>query len=178
VFFGTCIAILLDMAEDHVVLDAFAEARRSWDELISLQPDILAGSGHLETGTIAELTRRVEAHQAAIDSLVDALETQRPASSTITSTMGISNRVPAEQEAAERKAHPPIDGASPPPEDAAGRVGDEPLVETPNRHTSHKAGSRSIAQKEAGSRYPDRSTPSSQKVDGAFGREPKGADAG
>jgi hypothetical protein len=38
--------------------------------------------------------------------------------------------------------------------------------------TSHKAGSRSIAQKEAGARYPDRSMQASRKVDGAFGKEP------
>ena len=43
-----------------------------------------------------------------------------------------------------------------------------------NRHTSHKAGSRSIAQKEAGSRHPDTSMPATRKVPGAFGKEPKG----
>jgi hypothetical protein len=59
-------------------------------------------------------------------------------------------------------------------EDAARRVGEQPLTDTRDRHISHKAGSRSIAQKEAESRYPDRSMPASRKVDGAFGREPKG----
>ena len=39
---------------------------------------------------------------------------------------------------------------------------------------SHKAGGRSIAQKEAESRYPDRPMAASRKVDGTFGREPKG----
>jgi hypothetical protein len=63
--------------------------------------------------------------------------------------------------------------SSPPPEDAAGRVGEQPLEDLRDRHTSHKAGSRSIAQKEAGSRYPDRSMPASRKVEGAFGREPE-----
>ena len=90
-----------------------------------------------------------------------------------TKRTGISNRESAEQEAEERQEHPPLDTGSPAPEDAAGRVGEQPLGDTSDRHTSHKAGSRSIAQKEAESRYPDRSTPSSRKVPGAFGREPK-----
>jgi hypothetical protein len=47
------------------------------------------------------------------------------------------------------------------------------MAEVPNRHTSHKAGSRSIAQKEERARYPDRSMPQTRKVSGAFGREPK-----
>jgi len=86
---------------------------------------------------------------------------------------GISNRETAADEGRERQEHPPLDPSSPPPEDAAGRVGEEPLDDNRDRHTSHKAGSRSIAQKEAGSRYPDRSMPASRKVDGAFGKEPE-----
>jgi hypothetical protein len=86
---------------------------------------------------------------------------------------GISNRETPEQEEQERRAHPPIDSASPPPQDAAGRVGEEPMAEVPNRHTSHKAGSRSIAIKEDRTRYPDRSMPATRKVSGAFGREPQ-----
>jgi hypothetical protein len=84
---------------------------------------------------------------------------------------GISNRESAAEERTERAEHPPVDTSSPPPEDAAGRVGEEPLDDL-NRQTSHKAGSRSIAQKEAEARYPDRSMPPSRKVDGAFGKEP------
>jgi hypothetical protein len=92
---------------------------------------------------------------------------------------GISNRESASEENAERAAHPPVSGGSPPPEDAAGRVGEEPLVNDGERQTSHKAGSRSIAQKEAESRYADRSMPASRKVEGAFGKEPddKGTDS-
>ena len=85
---------------------------------------------------------------------------------------GISNREPADAEAQERQEHPPVDTSSPAPEDAAGRVGEQPLEDLRDRHTSHKAGSRSIAQKESESRYPDRSMPASRKVPGAFGREP------
>jgi hypothetical protein len=86
---------------------------------------------------------------------------------------GISNRESAQDEAVERREHPPVDTASPAPQDAAGRVGEEPLTDARDRHTSHKAGSRSIAQKEAESKYSDRSMPASRKVTGAFGREPK-----
>lgn len=86
---------------------------------------------------------------------------------------GISNRESAHEEADERREHPPVDTNSPQPQDAAGRVGEDPLTDTRDRHTSHKAGSRSIAQKEAESKYSDRSAPPSHKVDGAFGREPQ-----
>jgi hypothetical protein len=88
---------------------------------------------------------------------------------------GISNRLSPEAEARTLEQHPPVDTSSPPPEDAAGRVGEQPLEDRRDRHTSHKAGSRSIAQKEAGARYPDRSMPASRKVAGAFGRESRGS---
>jgi hypothetical protein len=84
---------------------------------------------------------------------------------------GISNRKPAAEEARERDAHPPAD-AEEPPTDAAGRVGEQPLQDLRDRQTSHKAGSRSIAQKEAGARHVDHPAPPSRKVAGAFGREP------
>jgi hypothetical protein len=90
----------------------------------------------------------------------------------MTKRAGISNRESDGEEAKEREEFPPIDTNSPPPEDAAGRVGEQPLEDMSDRHTSHKAGSRSIAQKEAGSKYPDRSMPASRKVAGAFGEEP------
>ena len=92
----------------------------------------------------------------------------------MTRRSGISNRESAEEEARERQQHPPINTGSPAPEDAAGRQGEQPLGDLRDRHTSHKAGSRSIAQKEAASRYPDRSMPATRKVAGAFGKEPKG----
>jgi hypothetical protein len=84
---------------------------------------------------------------------------------------GISNRETADEEARERRDHPPLDPGAPPAEDASGHVGDEPPGDTNGRHTSHKAGSKSIAQKEDEARYPDRSMPPARKVAGAFGRE-------
>jgi|SRR4051812_49827585 hypothetical protein len=83
---------------------------------------------------------------------------------------GISNRETPEQEADERNAFPPINGGPPEAEDAGGSRGDAD-VPSDGSQTSHKAGSRSVAQKEAGSRYPDRSMPATRKVEGAFGRE-------
>jgi len=84
---------------------------------------------------------------------------------------GISNRESAEHEAEERNTHKPLNPESPPPEDAAGRTGEEPLSDMRDRHTSHKAGSRSIAQKTAESRAADHAAASTRKVAGAFGRE-------
>jgi hypothetical protein len=91
---------------------------------------------------------------------------------------GISNRESAADERAERAAHPPVSGDSPAPEDAAGHVGDEPIRDYSGLQTAHKAGSRSIAQKEDAARYPDRSMPASRKVPGAFGKEPSAAEPG
>jgi hypothetical protein len=86
---------------------------------------------------------------------------------------GISNRESAVEEQQERREFPPVTPDAPPAEqDAAGREGEEPLDDLNDRHTSHKAGSRSIAQKEAESKYADRGHPSSHKVAGAHGEEP------
>lgn len=88
-------------------------------------------------------------------------------------TPGISNRETAQEETEERQQFPSRTPDSPPREqDAAGREGEQPLADLSDRHTSHKAGSRSIAQKEAESKYADRSHPASHKVAGAYGEEP------
>jgi hypothetical protein len=87
---------------------------------------------------------------------------------------GISNRESSTQEQQERMEYPPMSPDAPPVEqDAAGREGEDHPEDNENRHTSHKAGSRSIAQKEAESKYADRSHPSSHKVAGAQGKEPQ-----
>ena len=64
------------MREHQTLLDAFAETRRTWDELVTLQPDVMAGSGNLSEADLVELERRVDAHRASIDMLADALETE------------------------------------------------------------------------------------------------------
>jgi hypothetical protein len=98
----------------------------------------------------------------------------RPSRSPDEQATGISNRETAREEQAERQAHPPVDVGPPPPEDAAGRVGDADNAAGDGLQTSHKAGSRSVAQKEDEARYPDRSMPPTRKVGGAFGKEPQG----
>ena len=91
-----------------------------------------------------------------------------------TAGQGISNRESFSEEQQERMEHPPMSPDAPPVEqDAAGREGEIAPEDNEGRHTSHKAGSRSIAQKEAESKYADRSHPSSHKVAGADGREPQ-----
>ena|SRR5438477_6748254 len=164
------------MAEHQGLLDSFADARRTWDDLVGLQPDVMAGSGNLRESDLVELEQRVEAHRAAIDLLADALDTEASDKSIETSvsarSAGISNRESPRDEVRERQKHPPLDSSSPAPEDAAGRTGEQPLEDMRDRQTSHKAGSRSIAQKESESRYPARSMPASRKVGGAFGKEP------
>jgi hypothetical protein len=86
---------------------------------------------------------------------------------------GISNRETAREESEERREFPAVNPDAPPAEqDAAGRVGEQPLEDLSDRHTSHKAGSQSIGQKEDESKYPDRGHPSTHKVAGAYGREP------
>ena len=67
---------------------------------------------------------------------------------------GISNRETSVEEQQERMEFPPVRPDAPPVEqDAAGREGEEHPEQNDGRHTSHKAGSRSIAQ-----RRPSRNT--------------------
>jgi len=89
---------------------------------------------------------------------------------------GISNRETPEEEAQERQRLPPVDTGPPSPEDASGNRGDDSVQNIDGSQTSHKAGSKSIAQKEEEARYPDRSMPASRKVAGAFGKERGPAD--
>ena len=70
------------MDEHSVLLDAFAEARRTWDDVVSLQPDIVARAG-LKDADLAELARRVSAHQMAADILANALETAERVESAV-----------------------------------------------------------------------------------------------
>jgi hypothetical protein len=64
------------MPMHQLLLDAFADARRTWDDMVSLQPDVMAGSGNRTTADLAELERRIESHRESIDLLVDALRTR------------------------------------------------------------------------------------------------------
>jgi hypothetical protein len=65
------------MATTHdVLLDAFADARRTWDELVALQPDVKASGNNLREPDLVELQRRIEAHRMAMDVLADAVEAE------------------------------------------------------------------------------------------------------
>jgi hypothetical protein len=84
---------------------------------------------------------------------------------------GISNRESADQEARERKEHPPLRPDPPPAETAGGDATDREMPDEDGQ-TSRKAGSRSAAQKGAGTRHRDEPAPPARKVAGAFGEEP------
>jgi hypothetical protein len=73
----------------------------------------------------------------------------------------------------ERKEHPPVNpDAPPPPTDVAGRTDEDTPPQAPDRLTSHKTGSHSLAQKEINAGHVDEPAPHAGKVAGAFGREP------
>ena len=66
------------MAHDTAaVLDAFAELRRTWDELVGMPPDILAATGPLSDADLALLSERVSAHLVAAVALEDQIEIMR-----------------------------------------------------------------------------------------------------
>src|SRR3981081_3014159 len=116
------------MAEHRVLLDAFADARRSWDDLAVLKLDVMAGSNNLKKADLVALARRLNAHREAIGMLASALETE-PADtnaegSALAQRTGISNRESARDEGSERTQPPPLATDSPPPQRAGGPGGD------------------------------------------------------
>jgi hypothetical protein len=155
------------------------------DNVVEMPPSKTAGgsrsTGRRRTVDDGEIARRAyELYESRGGGdgadLDDWLQAERELhAGSATQRTGISNRESAIEEAEERDEYPSLDTESPAPQDAAGRVGEQPLSATRDRQTSHKAGSRSIAQKQAGSRYPDSSMPASRKVAGAFGKEPTGS---
>jgi hypothetical protein len=78
--------------------------------------------------------------------------------------IGISNRETPDEEARGRAEHPQVPPDAPQQDDTARDDGPR------DRQTSNKAGTKSIAQKNA-SKYTDRPAPPSEKVAGAFGKE-------
>src|SRR5688500_11923557 len=53
------------MADVTALLDAYAEARRTWDDLIALQPDVVLAGGSLSDADLSLLSERVSAHLVA-----------------------------------------------------------------------------------------------------------------
>jgi hypothetical protein len=66
------------VSEYHVLLDSFAHARETWDDLVALQPDIKIASASLTEPDLVAFERRVEAHRMAMDTLADAVEVEPP----------------------------------------------------------------------------------------------------
>ena len=63
--------------EMSALLDAFAELRRTWDELVGLQPDIISAGGPLSDEDLALLNERVSAHLVTAVALEDQIEIMR-----------------------------------------------------------------------------------------------------
>ena len=59
------------------VLDAFGELRRTWDELIALQPDIIAAGGRLGETDLELLDERLSAHQDTAQTLAEEINKAR-----------------------------------------------------------------------------------------------------
>jgi hypothetical protein len=62
------------MARHQELLDAFADLRCTWDNLVGLPPDVIAAGRDLGTADLIELERRVEVHRLAIEALKAAIE--------------------------------------------------------------------------------------------------------
>ena len=87
-----------------------------------------------------------------------------------TDRTGISNRATAEEEARDRREHPPRRRA----DQVGGNVDTDPEHAFPEGggQTAHKTGSHSLEEKRGSARHLDHSAPESHGTDGATGREP------
>ena len=65
------------MTDMQDLLDAYAEARRTWDDLIALQPDVVLAGGALSDSDLGLLSERVSAHLVAAVALEDQIEILR-----------------------------------------------------------------------------------------------------
>jgi hypothetical protein len=63
--------------DKKALLDAFGEVRRTWDDLIGLQPDIVAASGPFTSTDLSELEMRLTAHRDAVTAFAHAVDTLR-----------------------------------------------------------------------------------------------------
>jgi hypothetical protein len=62
------------MARHQELLDAFADLRCTWDNLVGLPPDVIAATRDLGAADLIELERRVDVHRLAIEALKEAIE--------------------------------------------------------------------------------------------------------
>ena len=84
---------------------------------------------------------------------------------------GISNRESAAEEARERQEHPPLNPPASPFQDPESGGGELPLNDQAGEQSSRKSGLHSSAQKQEGTRDPERPVPQSRPVAGAHGTE-------
>lgn len=63
----------MDKRKAAALLDTFAEMRRTWDELVGLQPDIVVAGGSFTGADLGELAQALVAHQNAAAALKRAI---------------------------------------------------------------------------------------------------------
>ena len=63
----------MDKKRAAALLDTFAELRRTWDELVGLQPDIVLASGPFTGEDLVHLAQALVAHQNAAAALKRAI---------------------------------------------------------------------------------------------------------
>ncbi|HTL02182.1 MAG TPA: hypothetical protein VL243_08145 [Vicinamibacterales bacterium] len=63
----------MDKRKAAALLDTFAEMRRTWDELVGLQPDIALAGGPFTGADLVRLSQALVAHQNAADKLKRAI---------------------------------------------------------------------------------------------------------
>jgi hypothetical protein len=63
-----------DVGGSQTLADAFAEARRTWENLAAFLPDRLAGGGTLRKEDLAELEKRVALHYEAVQTLANVTD--------------------------------------------------------------------------------------------------------
>jgi len=70
------------MTDTQKLLDTFALLRSTWDDLVSLEPDIVSASRPFTDGDLIELGNRVEAHRMALTAFGAAIGELRPSQNT------------------------------------------------------------------------------------------------
>ena len=70
------------MTAKQTLLDAFAELRRTWDDLVNLEPDIVAATASSPTVVaLSELQRRIYAHESSLAAFIETVKALRATAS-------------------------------------------------------------------------------------------------
>jgi hypothetical protein len=70
------------MTDTQKLLDTFALLRSTWDDLVSLEPDIVSAGRPFTDDDLIELGNRVEAHRAALAAFAGAIAESRSSPNT------------------------------------------------------------------------------------------------